>query len=132
MCDYVEKNYTGISDKIKHFEDNVLFNKSNKGKTVFMIFKATWCGACKKYKEEYEEMCRYNGKNGIVMTIIDVDSAPDLREEYGVDAFPTTFVYKVDDELLNSKHKKLELHKEKIVGYSPGTLAKFMKKYNGI
>jgi thiol-disulfide isomerase/thioredoxin len=137
MCDsdkWVQNN-TGIKDKVKHFEDNILFNPDNKDKTVYLLFKADWCCACKNFKPEflkYRELCKANRKDDMIMVIVDVDSGEELSKEYKIQGLPTTYVYRIDNELLNNKENKLELYKEKIVGSDKEKLASVMKQYNNL
>lgn len=137
MCDSdnFSQDNTDISNKVKHFEDNVLFNTENKGKIVYMLFKAEWCHNCTSFKPvflKYREMCKTKGKDDMIMVIIDGDNAQELTREYKIEGFPTTYVYRIDEELLKNKDKKLSLYKEKIVGADLDGLAKAMKKYNGL
>lgn len=138
MCDtdsFVQNN-SSVADKVKHFEENVIFNPDNKGKVLYMLFKADWCGACRNFKPvffECREACKKENKKDMIMVVIDNDSSPALFEAYRVTSLPTTFVYKIDDNLLNNKHKKLEiLESGKIVGADINRFSELVRHHNNL
>ena len=90
----------------------VLYNKNNTSNEGFaenlepignevklVLFHATWCGHCQKFKPEWakaENALKKMGNNvngkSIRMVKVDADEQPDLVKKYNVSGFPTVKV----------------------------------------
>lgn len=64
------------------------------GRPSLLDFTATWCGPCRRMKPIFEELeTTYDEEMNFVS--IDIDSHPELADQYGVQAVPT-FIF-LDD-----------------------------------
>ncbi len=84
--------------------NNNNFDETIKNGVVLVDFWATWCGPCKMFAPNVEEIAKeYEGR--AVVGKVDVDENPDLAERFGIMSIPALFVF-VNGEV-----------KEKLIGY---------------
>lgn len=62
----------------------------NSNSPQFVIFKADWCGHCKKVLPEIQKL---ESMNLCQVVKVDADKQPDLVKEHGVQGFPTIRLY---------------------------------------
>ncbi len=77
----------------KNFKDTI----ENK-KLVLVDFYATWCGPCGMQAEAIERLQNSRSLNFDIVKV-NVDEAPSLAMEYGIDSIPTLLVFK-DNKLV--------------------------------
>ena len=59
---------------------------------VLVDFFATWCGPCKMMSPVIEEIAQEKAGEAAVYSV-DVDSAPDIAQRYGIMSIPTLIVF---------------------------------------
>ncbi len=64
----------------------------NSGKTVLLDFYADWCGPCRMVSPLVDEIAEENPQ--YIVGKINVDSEPELAQEFGVVSIPTLVVIK--------------------------------------
>lgn len=57
-----------------------------------LVFGATWCGPCKTYHANLDEVATLDRLTGRAITHIDVDQCPELAERFGIKNLPTTVI----------------------------------------
>lgn len=80
----------------------------NKGKTVVVYFKATWCGPCRIITPSFWEFSRNFAPT--VFMMVDMDEADDVASACGIGAVPTFQVWKAGqrvDEYIGAEKYKL-------------------------
>lgn len=69
-------------------------------KVVFVDFSAIWCGPCQMFKPVFEEFSNENADKALCVSV-DIDESRELAMRYGIQAVPTTLVFK-DGEIVES------------------------------
>ena len=77
---------------IKHINDEAEFKEFIKDGLVLVDFFATWCGPCKMLSPVIEQVEREKPELKVVK--VDVDEAPYIAAQYGIQAIPTLFLLK--------------------------------------
>ena len=77
---------------IKHINDEAEFKEFIKEGLVLIDFFATWCGPCKMLSPVIEQVEREKPELKVVK--VDVDEAPQIAAQYGIQAIPTLFLLK--------------------------------------
>ncbi len=72
---------------------------------VLIEFFASWCPHCKKMMP-IMEVLRHKMAGKATIIQIDVDKHPDLEKEFGVESYPTFFVYKDGTEFWHDSGEK--------------------------
>ena len=85
---------------IKHIENEAEFKEFIKEGLVLIDFFATWCGPCKMLSPVIEQVEREKPELKVVK--VDVDEAPAIAAEYGIQAIPTLFLVK-DGKIVDKK-----------------------------
>jgi len=62
-------------------------------KLAVVLFYAPWCGHCKAFKPEYENIATALKEKGIPAGRIDGDAEGEISESVGLEGFPTIMVY---------------------------------------
>lgn len=83
---------------MKELNDNNFKQEIGKGKLVLVDFYATWCGPCGIQSSILEKMNNSRSLNFEIMKV-NVDNAPRLAMEYGIESIPTLMIFK-DSELV--------------------------------
>ena len=65
----------------------------NSNKPVLVDFFATWCGPCKMLAPTIDALANEVGNSALVCKL-DVDQAPEIAEQYGINAVPTIIFFK--------------------------------------
>jgi thiol-disulfide isomerase/thioredoxin len=69
-------------------ENNNMTGGGNETKVDVILFKADWCGHCKKFKPVWEQLSKqFESKFNFIT--YDADKDIDMLEKYKVDGFPT-------------------------------------------
>lgn len=86
-----KNNYSGgiIIVAIINADNNSLRKvlEENKDKPVLLNFWAPWCGPCRMFHPQLEQLAS-NYSNKLKVVKIDVDQNPDLAAQYGVMGIP--------------------------------------------
>ena len=85
---------------IKHIENEAEFKEFIKEGLVLIDFFATWCGPCKMLSPVIEQVEKEKPELKIVK--VDVDEAPAIAAEYGIQAIPTLFLVK-DGKIIDKR-----------------------------
>ncbi len=65
---------------------------------VVVDFSASWCGPCKQMHPIFDKLAKkYNGQ--VRFIYVDVDKAPQLAKQYGIDAVPTLLFVNTKGEI---------------------------------
>ena len=68
------------------------FENENENMPSLVIFKAEWCGHCKRTMPEIQKLMDKNLEN-VKIVVIDSDQQPELIKQHGVQGFPTIRMY---------------------------------------
>lgn len=55
------------------------------GKPVLMLFQATWCTACRKYRTVFKDAGVVAASRGLVMILVDIDKTPEINSGFSPD-----------------------------------------------
>lgn len=77
---------------IEYINELDKFNEFIKEGTVLIDFFATWCGPCKMLSPVIEQVEKEHPELKVVK--VDVDEAPQIAMQYGIQAIPTLFLVK--------------------------------------
>lgn len=59
---------------------------------VLIQFDATWCGYCRALQPHMQKLHNSTSRSALLVYKVDVDSARDVVENFGVRSFPTLFM----------------------------------------
>jgi len=76
--------------KFKNFEDML----SNFKQPVLVNFSTTWCGPCNLMEKELHKTTEQVGTEKLQVSRVDSDKFPTLSSRFGVEALPTTILFK--------------------------------------
>lgn len=79
----------------------------NSDKTVLLDFYADWCGPCRMVSPLVDEIAKENPQ--FLIGKINVDSEPELAQEFGVASIPTLVVMKNGEIISQSAGAKPKL-----------------------
>lgn len=71
----------------KDFSGKIINTPVNPKRGIIM-FKADWCGFCKRAKPEFEQSAKLL-KGMFTFYIVDADKSPELIKRYDIQGFPT-------------------------------------------
>ena len=76
---------------------------------LVILFKASWCGACRSIVPIYEELSEKPEYSNISFIELDVDESPTIFSVFEVEAFPTFFVFDhgVQKKMMRGANKEL-------------------------
>lgn len=84
--------------EIKHVTDKSEFDKLIRGaKPVLVDFFADWCGPCQAMTPIIEELADpkiFPNTDQVEIVKVNVDSAPQISQEFGVMSIPTLIIFK--------------------------------------
>ena len=78
------------------------------GKPVIMLFHASWCGSCKRYREVWKDPGVVAASKNFVMVLVDVDSDPDANGAFSPDGtyVPRTIFYTSEGDVMKDVRGK--------------------------
>lgn len=59
---------------------------------ILLQFDATWCGYCRALQPHMQKLHNSTSRSALLVYKVDVDSARDVVENFGVRSFPTLFM----------------------------------------
>ncbi len=62
-----------------------IYEASKTGRPVLMLFHATWCGACKKYRAVFKNPGIVEASRDFVMILVDVDTEKEINGAFAPD-----------------------------------------------
>lgn len=72
--------------------DAIMRQTASEGKTLLLMFTASWCGPCKRIKPVIENSLSVKYIRQFTVVFIDVDEAEELTESYAINSMPS-FVF---------------------------------------
>lgn len=90
------------------------FIQENTNKIILLYFGATWCGPCKKLKEDFANPLFMENFPNMVIAHIDVDENSEISEQYRVQNLPTLIFIGLKEEK-PGEYSVVEL--DRVVGY---------------
>jgi thioredoxin 1 len=78
-----------------------------------LYFTAEWCGPCRMFKPVLQEV---SGNTGVPTQIIDVDTNPDLVQQYSVTGVPTLIVFQDGNQVYRSTGAMSKQQLQNILG----------------
>lgn len=69
-----------------------LENFNNQSGPQFVVFKAEWCGHCKRAMPEVQKL-QQESLGNVSIVVVDSDKEPELCKEHGIQGFPTVRYY---------------------------------------
>lgn len=103
------------------------------GKPVIMLFHASWCGSCKRYREVWKDPGVVAASKNFVMVLVDVDSDPDANGAFSPDGtyVPRTIFYTSEGDVMKDAHGKDPEYPHTIDLDDPTELRTLMEKAAG-
>ncbi len=101
------------------------------GKTVVLVFHASWCSSCKKYREVFKDPGVVEASRGYVMVLVDVDKEPQVNGAFAPDGSyvpRTLFITPEGDVRTDLTGKTDPEHPHTIDITGPGELLSLMKR----
>lgn len=78
-----------------------------------LYFTAAWCGPCRMFKPVLQEV---SSQAGVPTQIIDVDTNPDLTQQYSITGVPTTIVFQDGQQIYRSTGAMSKQQLQSILG----------------
>jgi thiol:disulfide interchange protein len=76
---------------------------SRTGKPVVMLFHASWCTSCKRYRQVWKDPGVVAASKSFIMILVDVDKDPDANGAFSPDGtyVPRTIFYTAEGDVMN-------------------------------
>lgn len=103
------------------------------GKTVVLVFHASWCSACKKYRQVFKDPAVVDATRNYVMVLVDVDKEPQVNGAFAPDGTyvpRTLFITPEGDVRADLTGKTDPQHPHTIDITSPAELLSLMQRGN--
>ena len=78
---------------VKKIDEQGFRNEAEKDAVAVVDFSATWCGPCKMLAPVIEQVSEQLGDK-VKFYNVDVDDAPDLAGEFGINSVPSVLLLK--------------------------------------
>lgn len=103
------------------------------GKPVVMLFHASWCGSCKRYRQVWKDPGVVAAAKSFVMILVDVDKDPDANGAFSPDGtyVPRTIFYTAEGDVMKDVHGKDPEYPHTIDLDDPAELRTLMQKAAG-
>jgi len=103
---------------------------SQTGKTVVMLFHASWCTSCKRYREVWKDPGVVAASKDLVMILVDVDSDPGANGAFSPDGtyVPRTIFYSPEGDVIEALRGKDPEYPHTIDLDDPAELRGLMEK----
>jgi thiol:disulfide interchange protein len=103
------------------------------GKPVIMVFHATWCSSCKRYREVWKDSGVVAASKSFVMILVDVDKDPDANGSFAPDGtyVPRTIFYDSEGNVMSDVRGSDPEYPHTIDLDDPGELRGLMNKAAG-
>ena len=101
------------------------------GKTVVLVFHASWCSACKKYREVFKDPAVVEAARSYVMILVDADKDPAANGAFSPDGsyVPRTLFITPEGDVRNDLVGKTDAeHPHTIDITGPGELLSLLKR----
>lgn len=78
------------------------------GKTVVMVFHASWCASCKRYRQVWKDPGVVAASRDLVMILVDVDTEPTANGAFSPDGtyVPRTIFYSPEGDVMTDLRGK--------------------------
>mmetsp|Transcript_8542 Transcript_8542/g.12634 ORF Transcript_8542/g.12634 Transcript_8542/m.12634 type:complete len:178 (-) Transcript_8542:303-836(-) len=80
-----------VNKKYRNFDE--MLSKYGE-QPVLVDFHAKWCGPCRLMEKELSEASNHLGEENLQVFRIDTEKFPSLGSRFGIDALPTTILFK--------------------------------------
>jgi thiol:disulfide interchange protein len=106
---------------------------SRTGKPVVMLFHASWCGSCKRYRAVWKDPGVVAASKSLVMILVDVDKDPDANGAFSPDGtyVPRTIFYTAEGDVMKDAVGKDPEYPHTIDLDDPAELRTLMQKAAG-
>ena len=103
------------------------------GKPVIMLFHASWCTSCKRYRQVWRDPGVVAASRDFVMILVDVDADPDANGAFSPDGtyVPRTIFYTPEGDVMKDVHGKDPEYPHTIDLDDPAELRTLMQKAAG-
>lgn len=101
------------------------------GKTVVLVFHASWCSACKKYREVFKDAAIVDATRNYVMVLVDADKDPTVNSAFSPDGTyvpRTLFISPEGDVRTDLVGRSDSEHPHSIDITGPGELLSLLKR----
>lgn len=107
---------------------------SRTGKPVVMLFHASWCGSCKRYRAVWKDPGVVAASRSFVMILVDVDKHPDANGAFSPDGtyVPRTIFYTAEGDVMKHVAGKDPEYPHTIDLDDPTELRTLMQKAAGM
>lgn len=103
------------------------------GKPVIMLFHASWCPSCKRYREVWKDQGVVEASRNFVMILVDVDKDPDANGAFSPDGtyVPRTLFLDAEGNVKSDAHGSDPQYPHSLNIDSPDELRSLMQKAGG-
>lgn len=104
------------------------------GKTVVMLFHASWCASCKRYRQVWKDPAVVAASRKLVMILVDVDSEPTANGAFSPDGtyVPRTIFYSPEGDVMTDLRGKDPEYPHTINLDDPAELRGLMQRAAGM